>query len=227
VSRAGQAEVSSDQTGFSYTKATVTEELDASGNVKDRKEKLYQVVFQDGSTHLKLLEVNGHTPKEADLKKISDNDSNVRKILGDSKSKKPTRDNFLTPELVARFDFTLIGHETINGRDAYQVSFQPKDPEPPTHRILDKLLNRLSGTLWIDAQEFEVARADVQLKSEVNLLGGALASLKKLAYTMTRTRVADGIWFSTSSSGDFQGRKLIDDMRVRTKSQASNFRRLG
>jgi hypothetical protein len=129
--------------------------------------------------------------------------------------------------LAAHFDFALVGRETINGRDAYEISFQPKNPEPPTRHMVDKLLNRLSGTLWIDAQEFEVARAEVQLRSEVNLLGGALASLKKLAYTMTRTRVGDGIWFGTSSSGDFQGRKLIDEMRVRVKSQSSNFRPLG
>jgi len=54
-------------------------------------------------------------------------------------------------------------------------------------------LNRISGTIWIDADEFEIARADVRLGSEVDLLGGVVGSLKKLAYTMTRTRVADGV----------------------------------
>jgi len=44
---------------------------------------------------------------------------------------------------------------------------------------------------------------------------------------MTRTRVGDGLWFNTFSSGDFQGRKLLDWMRIKTKSQSSNFRRLG
>ena len=89
-------------------------------------------------------------------------------------------DNFLTPELVARFDFELIGQTPVNDRMAYQVSFKPKNPEPPVHRIVDRLLNRLSGTIWIDVQEFEVAKADVQLRSEVNLLGGVASSLKKL-----------------------------------------------
>jgi hypothetical protein len=87
-------------------------------------------------------------------------------------------------------------------------------------------LNRLSGTLWIDAQEFEVARADVSLKSEVKLLGGLVASLKKAGYTMTRTRVAEGIWVNTSSSGNFEGRKLMDDMRIKLKSHSNNFKTL-
>jgi hypothetical protein len=227
VSRAGQVEAASKQPGYTYTKCTVTEELDASGNVRDRKEKVYRVVFQNGSTYLRLLEVNGRAPASGDLKKQSENDLNVRQLLGQPKSATGKgSDNFLTPELVARFDFELIGETPLNGRMAYQVSFKPKNPEPPVHHIVDKLLNRLSGTIWIDAQEFEVAKANVELRSEVNLLGGVAGSLKKLAYTITRTRVADGLWFSTSSAGNFEGRKLVEALRVKTKSQSNGFRPL-
>jgi hypothetical protein len=228
VSRAGKVQAASKQPGYTYTKCTVTEELDSSGNVRERKEKTYRVVFQNGSTFLKLIEVNGHAPATGDLKKQSENDLNVRQLLGQSNPVAGlSSDNFLTPELVARFDFELIGQTSLNGRTAYQVSFKPKNPEPQVHHLVDKLLNRLSGTIWIDAQEFEIAKADVQLRSEVTLLGGVVGSLKKLAYTITRTRVADGIWFSTSSSGDFEGRKLVEALRVKTKSQSNGFRPLG
>src|SRR3954454_3657732 len=56
--RAQGAETPSNRAGYTYTKVTVTEELDASGNVKDRKERLYEVSFKGGTTHVKLLEVN-------------------------------------------------------------------------------------------------------------------------------------------------------------------------
>jgi hypothetical protein len=92
--------------------------------------------------------------------------------------------------------------------------------------MIDRFLNRLSGTLWIDTDEFEIARADLRLSSEVNVLGGMIGSLKKLAYTMTRTRLGEGIWLNTYSSGDFEGRKLIESMRIKTKSLAKNFRLL-
>jgi len=92
---------------------------------------------------------------------------------------------------------------------------------------VDTLLNRISGSVWVDAEEYEIARAEVYLGSEVNLLGGVIGSLKKLAFTMTRSRIAEGLWFDTFSSGDFEGRKLLDSTRIRTRSQASNFRPLG
>lgn len=226
--RAQTAETPTSKAGYTYTKVTVTEELDSSGNVKDRKERVYEVSFKGGSTRVKLLEVNGQLPGEAEAKKQAENEANSRQMMGSSKGRPGEgRENFLTPELVGRFDFRLIGEETVNGRKAYRVGFDPKVPEPPVRRMVDRLLNRISGTLWIDAEEFEVARADIHLRSEVNLLGGMIGSLKKLAYSMTRTRVADGVWLNSFSTGDFEGRKLLDSTRVKTKSQTSNFRLQG
>jgi len=228
VRRAQRAEARSGQTGYTYTKLTVTEELDGSGRLKERKEKVYQVFFRNGSTHLKLLTVNGHSPAPADIRKQSEHDTNTRQIIGSKSGKaSESRDNFLTPEIVARFNFRLIEEKEINGRRAYQIAFEPKRPAPPVHRILDRLVDRISGTIWIDAEEFEIAQAQIHLGSEIDLLGGVVGSLKKLAYTMTRTRVGEGLWFNTFSSGDFEGRKLLDSMRIKTRSQSTNFRPLG
>ena len=55
-----------------------------------------------------------------------------------------------------------------------------------------------------------MARAEVNLGSEVDLFGGLVGSLKNLHTRSNGTRVAEGVWFSTLSSGDFQGRKLLD-----------------
>jgi hypothetical protein len=228
VVRAQKTEARTGQAAYTYTKLTITEELDGAGRLKERKEKVYRVFFQNGSTHLKLLTVNGRAPGAADIRKQSENDSNTRQIIGSKQGKTvENRDNFLTPEMVARFKFKLIDREEINGRTAYQIAFEPKQPNLPARRMLDRLLDRMSGTLWIDTEEFEMAQAKIHLGSEIDFLGGVIGSLKKLAYTMTRTRVGEGVWFNTSSSGDFEGRKLLDSMHIKTKSQSSNFRRAG
>ncbi len=226
VDHAQRAEASSGP-AYSYTKLSVTEELDAAGKVKERKEKVYQVIFQEGTTRLKLLAVNGHAPAETDLKQQRENENNARQLSPSKSKRKERRENLLTPEIVARFAFNLVEKTEMNGRETYRIAFQPRKPEQAAHGVVDRLLNRISGMLWIDAQEFEIARADIQLGSEVNLVGGLVGTLRKLAYTVTRTRIADGVWFDTSSSGDFEGRKLIDSLRIKTKSQATNFRAIG
>src|SRR5437870_2979253 len=74
VARAQKSQITAAPATYSYTKLTLTEEFDSDGNVKDRKERVYQVFLQGGSTCLKLISVNGHAPSEADLKKQSDNE---------------------------------------------------------------------------------------------------------------------------------------------------------
>jgi hypothetical protein len=224
VARAQNASAKPGKGAYTYTKLTVMEELDSMGKVKERKEKVYQVNFRDGATYAKLVEVNGHAPAGADLKKQAENESNAKQMAGSKKG--DTRENFLTPEIVERFDFRLLGQTNFNGRPTYQVAFQPKKPAPPSHHMVDRLLDRISGMVWIDAEEFEIARAELQLGSEVNLLGGVVGSLKKLVYCMTCTRTDEGLWFRTSSFGDFEGRKLVDAMRIKTSSRAINFRPL-
>ena len=204
----------------------VTEELDGKGKVKQRKRRVYQVCFREGATFVKLLEVDGHTPAEADLKYQAETQSNMRQLLGKSSSGEDTHDSLLTPEIVERFDFTLVAETTINGRAAYQINFSPKRSGPPVQRMVDRLLDRISGTLWIDSQEYEVARANLSLGAQVDFLGGLLGCLRKVAYTMTRIRVADGIWLHSISSGDFKGRKLLDPMWIKTRSECTGFRLL-
>ena len=59
VERAQQAEDGTPKTDYTYTRLTVTEELDASGNVKERKEKAHQVYCRHGVTSTKPITVNG------------------------------------------------------------------------------------------------------------------------------------------------------------------------
>jgi hypothetical protein len=210
--------------GYTYTKVNVTEELDNKGKVKERKERTFQVYFRAGASSVKLLEVDGHAPAQADVKVQAETQSNIHQFFGQPASGGDNRESFLTPELAARFEFALVTQCVFNGRRTYQISFHPKTPEPPVRHIVDRLLNHISGTLWVDAEEFEIARADIQLGSEVDFLGGVIGCLRKLAYTMTRTRVAEGVWLHSFSAGDFEGRKLLEPVRIKMKSECSNFK---
>src|SRR5437879_4517764 len=62
VLRGEAAASAAGNSGYTYTKVSLLEELDPSGKVKERKEKVFQVRFQSGLTSVRLLEVNGHAP---------------------------------------------------------------------------------------------------------------------------------------------------------------------
>ncbi len=227
IARAGQSAPAGAAGDFTYSKVTFTEELDKAGNVKELKERVYDVSCRRGVSSRNLIQVNGHVPTDDERRQQAENENRLRRFLGPSSAAPGDhRESLLTPELAARFRFTLLGQTNANGRAAYQIAFEPKTPAPPERCLVDRLLNRVSGTIWIDRQEFEIARAEVRLRSDVNLLGGLAACLKKLVYTLERTRVADGVWFDSWSSGDFEGRKLFDSTHIRTRSESRHFRRV-
>jgi hypothetical protein len=209
---------------YTYTKVLVAEELDTAGKVKKREEKVYAVRFQAGSTSMKLLEVDGRPLSGVELRKQTEDEAKSDRSLGPSKSGNgDRRENLLTSDLVARYVFTLAGSSSINGRTAIELSFKPKTPAAPPHHFLDRLLGRVSGTIWIDAEDFEIARAEIHLDSPVDLVGGVLGSLKAMGYTLLRTRLPDGQWFNASSKANFEGRKFLLSTSVRTSSNYSNF----
>ena len=224
VERASSGRNGPESPGYTYTKVNVTEQFDSKGRVKERKERRFQVYFRAGTSYVKLLQVDGHAPAQADVKFQTETQSSVHQFFGQSVSSGDSHDAFLTQELAARFAYALVGEVTVNGRRTYQINFQPKSPEPPVRHIADRLLNHISGTLWIDGEEYEIARADIQLGAEVDFLGGVIGCLRKLAYSMTRVRVAEGVWLHSFSSGDFEGRKLLEPMRIKMKSECTNFR---
>jgi hypothetical protein len=212
---------------YRYTKHTVTDELDSQGHLKDRHEKLYEVRVESGLSSLKLIQLNGQDLSADEQKKQDAQDLAARQKLADGKpgKKGDERENFLTAELVAKYKFRLIRELPINGRATYELAFEPL-PNLSENHLVDRFLNQVAGTVWIDAQEFEIARAEIHLQGEVTLWGGMIGTLTQCSYTLSRVRQPDGTWFNGLSSGFFQGRKLLEPMLIRTRSEATDFQRL-
>lgn len=226
VERAESPAVREARPNYSYTKHTITEDLDLKGGVKDRKEKLYEVSVEAGLSYLKLLQVNGQALSEAALKKEDDRAAAERQKMTDAKpgKKGDERESFLTAELAQKYNYTLVDRQLLKGRDTYVISFEPKSDLTVKH-LTDRFANEMAGTVWIDAEDFEIARAEIHLKSEVALWGGMVGTLRHCRFTLERTRLPDGVWFNSMSHGIFEGRKLMEPMLIRTRSESSNFHR--
>jgi hypothetical protein len=206
----------------------VREDFDGGGILKERTEKRYEVTVESGLSYLKLTQVNGRVLPPAEQKKQNEREIAERQKMTDAKpgQKGDERENFLTAELVARYQFTLLDQKDVNGRNTYVLLFRPKSGELPNHKLSDRFLNQIAGKVWIDATEFEIARAELHLQAEVTLWGGLIGTLRQCRYTLERTRLADGSWFSRASHGYFEGRKLFAPMAIRTRSESNNFRRV-
>jgi hypothetical protein len=212
---------------YLFTRHNVTEELDPAGHVKARREKLWEVSVEAGLPYKKLLQLNGQDLSAADSKKQGEREAADRpKIFSGKEVRRVSEaDNYLTPEMAGKYNFSLVDEKPVNGRMAYLLDFEPKSGLPVS-KATDRIANLAAGRVWIDTEDFEIARVEIHLKSEVALWGGMIGTLRHCRYTLERMRLPDGVWFDTISHGIAEGRKLLEPFLIRERTESSNFRRV-
>lgn len=182
------------------------------------------MLFQSGFVSKRRVLAPNETEEEAKRNESSDTDE-----LRLAKFKPSNRGDYidiLTPEVIGKYIYTLVDQVDLNGRSAFVVAFKPKHQNLPGKKLTDRVLNKAEGKLWIDAEEFELAQAQVRLNSEISVGGGLIGSLKRAAVTIERIRLPEGIWFDRSMKTDYEARKLMEFTRVITKSETRNFQKL-
>ncbi len=226
VARADQATNGSPRANYVYFKKSTTEKLDGKGNVEERKEKLIQITGGKGS--VVQIKINGKALPPEELKREQAQVQAEDQKMNDSRvvRRSDNWERLLTGDLVSRYKFTLVREEPVNGRLAHVLSFKPASGELPVREISDRFINNLQGIIWVDAEDFEIAKADLHLQSDVSLWGGLLGALRKFDYKVERIRLDDGVWFNRTASGQFAGRKFLDNVSLRTRTECTNFEKL-
>ncbi len=226
VERTKAAEQEAKSRPYTYSRVSVVEDINDQGKVAERKEKNYLMIPIGGVFYQRLIQANGKPLSEKERKREEEKERNFRQRLAQSQPAKGEDKQriILGRELVSRFQFKIEELEMVEGRSAYVLSFVSRS-DVVEKKVDDRVLNRLAGKLWIDVQEFEMAKIEFHLTEKVSIgWGGMLASLQKFAFILTRTRVAEGVWFNHHFRGDIEGRKLLGTLRLKIQDEASDFK---
>jgi hypothetical protein len=182
---------------YTYTRVRVTELRNAKGEMKSREEKRTTEGVRTNSLP-KMVKVAAVKPKDESL---SETHSNIRgKAL-------QVKDYSLT-NLVSRFQVTLAGREMVNGRSSFILDFVPRK-NLPVHSYKDNFINKAAGRVWVDESDYAIAKANVYLTQQVNVLGGILGAVWKFTYSFERARTPEGFWFSRHVDWHLEGREVI------------------
>jgi hypothetical protein len=117
--------------------------------------------------------------------------------------------DYSIPNLVKRFQFTLVGREMFNGRPSLVVDFKPASNDLPVNGFADKFINKAAGRVWIDEEDYAIAQAQLHLTEKVNVLGGVVGSVWKFDYTFIRLRTPEGYWFARQMDWHLEGREVV------------------
>jgi hypothetical protein len=119
------------------------------------------------------------------------------------------KDILLNQDFFSRFQYTLIGRDQIAGRPVLVLDFKPLNKKLPNNDFKDRFINIAAGRLWMDEEDFALAKADVHLTEKVNVIGGIVGAVAKFSCALDRERTADGLWFTRAMDWHLEGRAVL------------------
>jgi hypothetical protein len=185
---------------YDYTRVRLTEFRNSKGELKRHEEKR-TAEGVDKNTMTRPTPVAAPETVETDAP-LSESHSNIRgKAL-------QVKDYSLT-NLVSRFQFTLIGREVVNGRPSLVLDFQPAAKVLPVHSYKDRFINKAAGRVWVDEADYAIAKANLHLTQQVNVLGGLVGAVWKFTYSFDRERTPEGFWYARHVDWHLEGREVV------------------
>jgi hypothetical protein len=200
-----------EKNSFAYQRVSRTDYLDENDQVKRNSVRVYEIAPVNGEPVSKLVQVNGRPPKKEPPRSAA-------REAGDK-----SRNLALGEDLLSRFQYELRGEEMMCGRKAWVLAFKPK-PGTPEDGFLDKLVNAMQGTMWVDQEEHELSKVDVHLSRRLSFFG-LLGGIEKLDLQMVQRRLNSQAWLTEALTLDFIGRKLFTPIRFRCIENCSDFQK--
>jgi hypothetical protein len=165
------------QTDFSHTEVDVKNKIDTDGHVQGRGSRTFDVLMIDGSPYERLVGINNeplnHAQQESEEAKLN-REIAVRR--SQSASERKTRiqkyqseradEHLLMQQMVAAFDFKLMGEEQVEGVDCYKFAATPRaDYNPPVEKA--RVLKGMQGQMWIDRRQFHWVKVQAEVTEPV------------------------------------------------------------
>ena len=114
-----------------------------------------------------------------------------------------------TDDTVESLRFALDRRETVDGRRAIVVRFEPRREAKPETRE-GRLAKAFRGLIWVDEEAREVLRVEATAVDDLSYGFGLLARVRKGSMvTLTRQRIDEHIWLPTSIKFKGDGRALL------------------
>jgi hypothetical protein len=146
-------------------------------------------------TFRKLLEKNGKPVLNSKVERQE------RRVRAGSRS--------TVDDIVNVLDFALDRRETVNGRSAIVVRFEPKRGAEAETRE-GRMAKAFHGSIWVDEAAREVMRVEATATDDLSYGLGLIARMREgSAVTLIRERIDDKIWLPTSIKFKGDGRALF------------------
>jgi hypothetical protein len=206
IRKAAEKDIENDkkQRNYTYTERVEENKLDGKGGTKSTQVRVYDVLQIYGEEAERLVSKDGKPLSDKEAKK---EDEKIQKIIdkrkneSDSEREKRLKkeekdrehDREFLKEVADAYNFTYLGTETLQGREAYVIDAQPRPGFEP-HTREGKILPKFRFRLWLDRAEDQWVKLDATCIDTVSW-GLFIARIHQGSRVLVETtRVNDEVW---------------------------------
>ena len=211
------------------------DKLDSDGQVKSRSVKDYDV-FYIGEEQARHLLAKDGKPLDAGEKKKEDERFNKQfdelkkkqaELASDPKkrAKKEEENEAQISDFLRAEQFTNPRRESFRGQEVIAFDFAGNPDYKPAKRI-DRIIQKLSGVMWVDEQAREIVRLEARFVESVNVGGGILGSLHKGSnFVFEQEKINGEVWLPSYAEVHLSARIVFVKLKRSGTDRYSDYRK--
>jgi hypothetical protein len=223
---------------YTYTDREVENKLESDGGIKSAGSKTYEIMELYGEQVQRLIAKDDKplsgkdaAKEEERIEKLTSkrmNESDQARATRHAEEEKQREKNReFVREVADAYDFHLAGSELLVGRDNWVIAGEPR-PGFQANLKEAQLLSKFHGRLWIDKNDLQLTKMDVEAIDTVSF-GWVLARIHKgTRLVFEQTRVNGEVWLPQHISFKFDARvalfKSYNELDEETYSDYKKFR---
>lgn len=219
---------------YTFTERHSVREFDKKGLVREKPEETYEITFVRGRQVRRLVAEEGRPLSTKDQakedRKLEKQVLEIEKEAAAAakgpggKSARGERSISIGAGLKTT---RMINPrwEQYEGRELVVFDFEPNLAYKPKDTA-EKLMQKVAGTLWVDAADRQVVRFEAKLLESYKVGGGLLASVKPGAtFIVEQTRVNNEIWLPSQIEFQLDARALFVGVSMNRIVRYSDYQR--
>jgi hypothetical protein len=204
---------------YTYIDRAVENKLEGNSGIKSAESKTYEIMELYGEQVQRLIAKDDKplsgkdaAKEEERIEKLTSkrkNESEEERAQRQGEEEKQREKNReFVREVSDAYDFRLVGSELLDGRDNWVIGGEPR-PGFQAHLKEAQMLSKFHGRLWIDKNDLQLAKMDVEAIDTVSF-GWVLARIHKgTRLVFEQTRVNGEVWLPQHLSFKFDARVAL------------------
>jgi hypothetical protein len=224
---------------YTGTRAEEETEFESNGKIKKREVTEYTFFYLNGEEVSTVVKKDGQALSDAEQKKENEKTQKRIEELQKRQTKKEAKEEKVKEEgksdekdepgieiFLRACQFVNPRRERFRGQDVLVFDFEP-NPEFKAHKLVEKVVQKLAGVVWIDEKAHDVARLEAYFVGDMRFAGGLLANLQKgTSFVMEQAYVNNEVWLPTYEEAHVGVRVLlVKGIKVNAVTRYSDYKK--